>query len=93
MINFQILSFLGASEIFAPLQNTQDEVFDKKSKNIKEKKHYNTVIKRHYIARKFMELTPSYTIFQEMITTFGNKKQYQEIVNIVTPCETARKHS
>ena len=34
---------------FAPLQNTQDEVLDKKRRTIEKKKYYNTIIKRQYI--------------------------------------------
>ena len=70
---------------FAPLQNTQDEVLDKEGKNYKEKE---TLQHRHQ--------TPVYSKQnhqpnQVTITNFGNKEQYQETVNIVTQCETARK--
>ena len=66
---------------FAPIQNTQGEMLDKEATNYKEKE---TLQHRHQ--------TPV-NHFQKTITPFGNKEQYQKILNIVTQCETARKRS
>ena len=60
---------------FAPLENTQDEVLDKEAKNYKEKD-----------TSQHCHQTPVYRKqnHQPNLIFFGNKEEYQRIVNIVT---------
>ena len=78
---------------FAPLQTIQDEVLDNEAKNYIQKE---TLQHRHQTpvySKQNYRLKLLINHFPENDNPFGNKEQFQKMVNIATQCETTRKHS
>ena len=63
----------------------------KEAKNYKEKETLQHRPQAPVYNKQNRRPNPIINHFLKTITAFGNKEQYQKIVNTVTQCETARK--